>query len=283
MSVKDSGYRLDKGMPVFVDIDKTLLKGDTGKEWLVQAEVISPDEFDDFIEKYNREGLGHSNQLVEFLSQNPEMIDELQEYVDAVRLPERAGIGEFLSHRYEEGVPTIGASAGYRPVIQSATNGNLHDVIAGDLDDNYNPIFNGQNEKRENVERYLEDLVEEAKWWAETDLSYTAIGDSNGDIGKLRGANESGGYAIAIGSSVEEARERVDEATFYVGDEEDHYLTAALLNDLTLNEKYRMSPEELLENSSTELDETKGIEPGDLADEQDRRELNEFMERLNYD
>ncbi|MFQ3274959.1 MAG: hypothetical protein ACI9LV_000121 [Candidatus Nanohaloarchaea archaeon] len=284
MSTEDAGYRLDKGMPVFADIDKTLLKGDTGKEWLVQAGVVSPEEFPEFVQEYRRDDLGHSNELVKYLSeQDPETVENLEEHVEAVRLPERAGLGEVLSHRHDEDVPTIGASAGYRPVIQSATNGNLHDIIAGDLDENYNPVFNGQNEKRENVEQYLERLVEETKWWAETDLPYTAIGDSNGDIEKLRGASESGGYAIAIGSSIEEARERVDEATFYVGDEEDHYLTAALLNDLTLNEEYQMSSEELLEKSSTKMDETMGIEPGELADKQDRRELNEFMRQLNYD
>jgi hypothetical protein len=280
---EDEGFRLDKGKPVFVDIDKTLLKGDTGKEWLVQAGVVEPDEFPELVREYDREGLGHSNQLLEFLSQNPELVDDLHQYIDEVRLPERQGLGEFLAYRHDQDVPTIGASAGYRPVIQAATNGNLHDVIAGELDEDYNPIFNGQNEKRQNVERYLEKLVEETKWWAETDLPYTAVGDSNGDIEKLRGASESGGYAVAIGSSVEEARQRVDEATFYVGDDEDHYLTAALLNDLTLNEEYRMSPNELLEKTSSELDEARRVEPGELASEQDIRELNEFMERLNYD
>jgi hypothetical protein len=285
MSVsEDEGFRLDKGKPVFIDIDKTLLKGDTGKEWLVQAGVINPEEFPELVQEHRREDLGHSNELLEYLSQNPEMLDELHQHVDSVYLDERSGIAEVLDHRYDENVPTIGASAGYKPVIQSATNGNLHDVIAGELDGNYDPVFNGQNEKRQNVENYLEQLVEETKWWSETDLPYTAVGDSNGDIGKLRGASESGGHAIAIGSSVSEAKERVDEATFYVGDEEDHYLTAALLNEFTLNEKYRMSPEELLEKTSSEKDISKRIEPGELADEQDRQELNEFMRRLeNYD
>lgn len=283
MSVEEKDYRLDKGMPVFIDIDKTLLKGDTGREWLAEAGVVSHEEFPEFIEQYSRGDLGHSNELLEFLSRNPGKLDELDPYIDSIWLDERSGLSEILDHRFRERVPTVGASAGYRPVIQEATNGNLDDIIAGDLDEDYEPEFNGQKEKRENVENYLESLVQQTKWWAENDLPYTAVGDSNGDLEKLRGASDSGGYAIAIGDSLEEVEQRVNEATFYVADEEEHYLTAALLNELTLHENYSMSTEQLLEKTSDIHNDQYGIKAGELADNQDRKELRDFKERLGYE
>lgn len=273
MSVKETEnteFRLDKGMPVFSDVDKTLLKGDSGQEWLVEAGLISREEFGEFIDSFHYDGLGHSNQLVEFLNRNEQIVDYLHEYLENIDMEEREGIGTVLDHRYDHGVPNIGSSAGYEPVIQTVTNGNLHDVVAGRLE-NGEPIFNGQNEKRDRVEQYLEQMG-----W---DQSYTAIGDSNGDIGKIRGAAESGGYGIAIGGSLEEAKQRVDEATFYVGDpNSDHYTAAALLNDLTLEEPHRLSPEEMV--GIYGFDFTGDVEAGELATEEDQRQLESFMDRI---
>lgn len=273
VSDSDNQYRLDRGIPVFSDVDKTLLKGDSGQEWLVEADIVSREKFTEFIDSFYYEGLGHSNQLVEFLSRNQHLIDHLHDHVPEVELEEREGLGTVLDHRHRHDVPNIGSSAGYRPVIEEATNGNLHDVVAGELEQG-EPVFNGQNEKRDRVESYLE----EQGW----ERPYTAIGDSNGDIGKIRGAAESGGYGIAIGSTVEEARERVNEATFYVGDENpEHYTSGALLNYLTLEEPYMMTPEELVNEYGFEIEGS--VEPGELADQDELDELARFREEFGED
>lgn len=268
VSDSDNQYRLDRGLPVFSDVDKTLLKGDSGQEWLAEADIVERERFPEFIDSFYYDGLGHSNQLVEFLNRNQHLVDYLHDHVPEVDLEEREGLGAVLDHRNRLDVPNIGSSAGYRPVIEQVTNGNLHDVVAGELEQG-EPVFNGQNEKRDRVESYLQ----EQGW----ESPYVAIGDSNGDIGKIKGAASSGGFGIAIAETVEEARERVDEATFYVGDENpEHYTSGALLNYLTLDDQYMIPPKELVDGYGFEI--SGRVEAGELADQEDVEALKEFRE-----
>ncbi|MFB6145778.1 MAG: hypothetical protein ABEJ99_04730 [Candidatus Nanohaloarchaea archaeon] len=272
--VNKENYNLDRGIPVFSDVDNTLLAGDSGKEWLKQAGVVSDDDWDEFIQEQRHEGLGHSNELVYFLSQNPEMRDWLHDEISEVSLNERRGIDLALTHRYEHDIPNIGSSAGYRLVIEQVTNGNLHDIIAGDIQGG-DPVFNGQNEKRSRVEQYLEQM--------DYDGEFVSLADSNGDLGKVEAAAESGGFGIAVGPSVEEARDNIDRATIYVGDSNpEHHATGALVNYLTVEPEYRMSPGEMREQYGFDFS-TASIAPGELATTSDIDEIEGFMDYITGD
>jgi hypothetical protein len=190
-----------------------------------------------------------------------------------VDISARQGIGQILDYRDEQDILNVGSSAGYQEVIESATNGNLHEIIAGKLNQNGNPIFNGEQQKKDKVDSLRARIGHQGQ--------YYALADSNGDRTLIEGAHKSGGAGIGIGSSIEEAKEKIDQATYYVGDSNpEHELTGALISHLSINEPYKLTPQELRKEYGFDY-KTAEIQTGELADKEDRKILNNFLNQLN--
>jgi len=226
------------GLPVGVDIDNTVFPGDSGEEWFREAGISG---FHDIMERVNElDPRGHSNQLNTFmyhaLDKYPAVFGRLYEHIEDIEMAPREGLDRMLGYRKQIGAPNIASSAGHEPVIEHITNGHFDEKITGTVTPE-GPIYNGQGEKRDNLERALETLGAEG-------VPVVFMGDSPGDEGGFELAYETGGYAIAIGESPE-VLDALDDASVYVVDDEPHYTSAALLNELAHRPEHRAPVEEL--------------------------------------
>jgi phosphoglycolate phosphatase-like HAD superfamily hydrolase len=214
---------------------------------------------------------GHSNPLVTFLYHNPEFAEHAEQKRHDLDIPSRTGFDAFLEYRAEqEDAVNVLSTAGYHPVAQAQTNGHFDGIIAGDFDQQ--PFYNGQGEKGENLKQfYNEELGREPQ-----ELVYT--GDSNGDIEAIRLAHETDGFGIAVGPTVEQAQDKVDEATLYIGDpNSDHHTTGWVLNQLTMPG----NPASIEELAKLGLGKPEGrVVAGELADGKKESEIDDVKDYL---
>lgn len=257
------------------DVDKTYVPEDTGQLAAETAGIIPEENYFEVMERYDQlmqqkqpEQHGSGNQLVFYLSQNPEKIPEIEEQARQLEeiVEPRPGFEQFLEHRSLQGRTNIASSAGYQPLIDAVTNGHFDHVISANIEDG-EPKYNGQPQKHKNLQQISE--VEEKP--------LIFVGDSNTDINGIRYASQTGGYGIAVGETVEEARNRVDEASIYVGGGEDHHYTAALLNQITNTEV----PTNQLISEIPQGDHEYGELLNPQQEERIEKELQEVEEILN--
>jgi phosphoserine phosphatase len=245
-----------------VDVDQTLVPFDSGQELLHQAGIASRDEFDELMAEAEHPDLGKtSNELLYSLRDQDWNLEELEKV--ARQLPEnpRNGLNSALKYRWENDMVSVASSAGWKPAIESVTNGYFEGKIYGTLEP-WRP--NGRHEKRDNLERYLEEHGLQ-------NATVNAVGDSNGDLGLFHYAAETGGAGIAIGSDIEEAQNRVEEAAIYVGDDATHEYTAAVLKAIDSNE-YEL--EHFVTEYGLDLSSGEAV-PGELATEKHMAALEE--------
>lgn len=249
---------------VFFDVDGTVDTRDTGQETLVNAGICSYDEFGDLMEQFHEPGKdepeeGRGNELMLFLDEN-DNVDDLEEAARSLDPEPRKGMEAIIkdmSGEYE----LIAHSAGWEPAINAVTNGHFDGKIAGDITEE-GPQFNGRYQKPVRMQNYLADQGVDP---VEGPVELFYIGDSNTDLEAIKYADATGGYGIAIGESTSDAL-KVDEATVYAVDGEDHEFTSALMHYLVggdLEDTRRYVQE-------NELDVSTGYAfPGDLAENPD--------------
>ncbi len=232
---------------------------------------FTEEQFENLISAVDQEKpRGHSNPLVTFLYNNPEFAEHAEQKTGEFELENRTGFEGFLQYRSEQDAPNILSTAGYFPVAQAQTNGHFDGIIAGDFD--HRPFYNGQGEKRDNLENFYDEELGRSP----QELVYT--GDSNGDIEAIRFADDTGGFGIAVGPTIQQAQQNVDEATVYVADpNEDHHTTGWVLNMLTMPG----NPAEIQELADRGLEKPEGrVVAGELADEQKESEVEDVKEYL---
>lgn len=267
----DSGYLLMQTASDY-EGDFQYVPDSANPEALPAEGSFDEDDFEELIGAVDSEKpRGHSNPLVTFLYHNPEFAEYAEEKRHELDIPSRTGFDAFLQYRAEQGAPNVLSTAGYHPVAKAQTNGHFDGIIAGDFDQK--PFYNGQGEKGDNLAQfYNEELGREPQ-----ELVYT--GDSNGDIEAIRFAHEMDGFGIAVGPTVEQAQNKVDEATLYIGDPDpEHHTTGWVLNQLTMPG----NPASVEELARIGLDKPEGrVVAGELADEQKESEIEDVRQYLD--
>jgi hypothetical protein len=213
--------------------------------------------------------LGHSNPLVKFLQENPDFADHARKNVHELDLEPRKGFDAVLGVRSNSGALNILSTAGFQPLAKAQTNGYFDGIIAGDIGDE--PFYNGRPQKRDNLRKfYQQELGREPE-------KIVYAGDSNGDLDAIRFANEMDGFGVAVGESLDQAQNKVDEATVYVGNKDrEHHTSGWVLNFLTHEQ-----PVNKEEMKKLGLEEPQGeILVGELADEKKAEELEDVKEYL---
>jgi len=266
----DSGFRL---MQNAADYDGGFQYVPQGADYedLPTADEFGQQQFETLINAVNEEKpRGHSNPLVTFLYNNPEFAEHAEQRIDKLNLENRQGFEGFLQYRAEQDAPNILSTAGYFPVAQAQTNGHFDGIIAGDFD--HRPFYNGQGEKGHNLENFYDEELGREPY----ELVYT--GDSNGDIEAIRFADRNGGFGVAVGPSIQQARQNVDEATVYVADPGiEHHTTGWVLNRLTMPDN--PAPVQELAERGLEIPEGKVV-AGELAGEEKEAEINDVKQYL---
>jgi phosphoglycolate phosphatase-like HAD superfamily hydrolase len=212
---------------------------------------------------------GHSNPLVTFLQENPDFADYARENVHELNLEPRPGFDAVLGARSNRDTLNILSTAGFQPLAQAQTNGHFDGIIAGDVGDE--PFYNGRPQKRENLKKfYQQELGREPK-----EIIYA--GDSNGDLDAIKLADEMNGFGVAVGDSLSQAQNKVEEATVYIGNQnEEHHTSGWVLNFLT-----HERPVDIEEMKDRGLEEPEGeIVIGELADEEKAEELEKTKQYL---
>lgn len=253
---------------VWTDYDKTYQPLDSGELALIKALGWNQDDFYNWAESIERQvEPGHSNQLVYFLQNTSEYVREaVHDAAQDLNLEPRDGFETIMKLRDERALPNGLSSAGYEGIIEPNTNGVFDQKIIGKIEEE--PFYNGGPEKWENLSNAI-------------DAPYIFLGDSNGDLAPIQNAPYNQGIGIAIGSSGyrASAQRRVDEATFYANDSDEHYTTAAFVEYLAAPEEQRIAPEKLREEHGFDYSDGK-IVPGENATQKDREILREFEEAL---
>lgn len=250
----------------FFDIDGTYIQEDSGLETFVVAGECEPEDYGNIMSRKHAPGKdepekGRGNELMLTLQDLEEpKIAELQEAARNIETTPRQGIMAAVEGLSAHDNQVVAHSAGWHEPIDAITNGYFTDKIAGKFDGE-DIEFNGRYQKPNNMQEYMLEMgVEEPL----TDPNVYAdfIGDSNTDSEAILYADATGGLGIAIGDTLEEARE-VDQATVYFGDETgEHDLAAAVL--YLHNTGDREMTESFVEEYG--LDTSKGdAEPGELA------------------
>lgn len=269
----DSGYLL---MQAAADYEGEFqyIPDSISEETLPNNGEFDQNQFEELVEAVDEDmPRGHSNQLVTFLYHNPEFAEYAEEKRHDLNIPSRTGFEAFLEYRAQQDALNILSTAGYHPVAKAQTNGHFKDIIAGDFNhQDQERFYNGQGEKRDNLQQfYNEELQRDPQ-----ELVYT--GDSNGDIEAIRLAHETDGFGVAVGPTVERAREKVDEATLYVGDSNpEHHTTGWVLNQLTMPG----NPASIEELVQLGLDKPEGrVVAGELADGEKEDEIEDVRQYL---
>lgn len=254
---------------VWTDYDKTYQPLDSGELALIKALGWKQEDFYNWADSIERQvEPGHSNQLVYFLENTSNQVrNAVHEAAQKLNLQPREGFEALMQLRDERNLPNGLSSAGYKGIIEPNTNGVFDQKIIGELTEQ-GPVYNGGPEKWENLSQTI-------------DAPYIFLGDSNGDLAPIQKAPYNQGVGIAIGSSGyrASAQRRVDEATFYANDSEEHYTTAAFVEYLAAPEEHRIMPQKLREKYG--FDYSNGeIVPGENATQKDKEVLREFEAAL---
>lgn len=265
----------DDYVAFFFDVDGTVLREDTGQELFAQAGVCDPEEYRELMSRTHAPGReepesGRGNELMHILHENPEdlSIDELEAAAEEIEVNPRTGLEKGIKALSSEGYTVVAHSAGWKQVIEPATNGHFDAKLAGELAED-GPVLNGRKQKPERMRDYLEQQGVEPE-----EAMPVFLGDSNTDLDAIRYAAENGGYGVALSDEVETARQRVDEASVYIGSENGDY-AAALLHELTLEQ----DTERFLEEAG--LDISNGTaETGELSYSDDVEEAIEYLEGM---
>ena len=259
----DSGYELLRAASDYSG-EFQYIPGSVGQEDLPTGdEVYQRRSFDRLMSSVTEEKpRGHSNPLVTFLYENPEFANYARENVHELDLEPRTGFDAVLGARSNRGAINILSTAGFQPLAQAQTNGHFDGIIAGDVGDE--PFYNGRPQKPDNlIDFYIKEI-------GRYPVEPVYAGDSNGDLEAIRLADEMNGFGVAVGDSLSQAQNKVDEATVYIGNEDkQHHTSGWVLNFLTHDE-----PVDIEEMKDRGLEEPRGdIVVGELADEEKAEEL----------
>ncbi len=267
----DSGYELLRASADFNGEFQYVPDTVVGENLPSGQELYERNDFDTLMEAVTDEKpRGHSNPLVTFLYENPDFAEYARQNVDELDLEPRKGFEAVLGARSDRGGLNVLSTAGFQPLARAQTNGHFDGIIAGDVGEE--PFYNGRPQKPENLKEFYRQQVGRDPH----EPVYT--GDSNGDLEAIRLADELGGFGVAVGDDLDQAVSKVDEATVYVGNDEDddHHTSGWVLNFLTHEQP--VADEEMREWG---LEEPEGeIMVGELADEEKTEELERAEEYL---
>jgi len=266
----DSGYELLKAASDYGG-EFQYIPEPVGREDLPTGEEMYPiGSFEHLMSSVTEEKpRGHSNPLVTFLYENPEFADHARQQVNDLEIEPRTGFEAVLGARSDRDALNILSTAGFQPLAQAQTNGHFDGIIAGDVGEE--PFYNGRPQKPENLIDFYIDEV------GRYPVEPIYAGDSNGDLEAIRLADEMDGFGVAVGESIEQAQNKVDEATVYIGNgDEEHHTSGWVINFLSNEE-----PVGIDEMKDRGLQEPEGeIAVGELADGEKAEELERAQEYL---